>query len=362
MTDSQLDLDSPQQRKRIAVACGRCRKRKIRCSGDMGQGQPCLNCKNAGADQCLFLRVSSREAPFLPSDGPNPAEHFGYSVSDARVMASRGPMSMGTTYHPAQGHASPGDVDVLPYRGPPQPYTPTSTTSPYGKYYPSYPAYAPTGTTCADDFDFLPPQSVDPMPLLPWRPQTTKPYAPPLYHLDTTSSYPYANIVHRPAPEYAEQPTSRLLPDPARTYSKPPAAGVNALAEAANYVSAYDGSGLNYPPSSTKEGYVSATGGGAAGDSLFGDSERSLQTQAGGFHMSTYSSSNDGPRREHVSVSAGGGGGAPLANGHAYAPSESAYAPALGYAGPPHGAVVRSRSADGVDARGVQGVSAGQRS
>lgn len=37
--------------------CGRCRKRKIRCSGDAGTGQPCTNCKNSGNEQCQFLRV-----------------------------------------------------------------------------------------------------------------------------------------------------------------------------------------------------------------------------------------------------------------------------------------------------------------
>ncbi|KAI5457470.1 hypothetical protein BGZ63DRAFT_408204 [Mariannaea sp. PMI_226] len=52
------------QRKRIAVACGRCRKRKIRCSGDKGNGTPCTNCRNAGYHPCQYLRnkVSSQEA------------------------------------------------------------------------------------------------------------------------------------------------------------------------------------------------------------------------------------------------------------------------------------------------------------
>lgn len=42
--------------------CSRCRKRKIKCSGDPGansNGQGCQNCKSAGIDpgQCQFLRV-----------------------------------------------------------------------------------------------------------------------------------------------------------------------------------------------------------------------------------------------------------------------------------------------------------------
>lgn len=47
-------------RRRIPIACGRCRKRKIRCSGDAGNGKQCTSCKRAGADHCEFLRVSSQ--------------------------------------------------------------------------------------------------------------------------------------------------------------------------------------------------------------------------------------------------------------------------------------------------------------
>ncbi len=39
--------------------CGRCRKRKIRCSGDPGDASGCNNCKQAGVQPgvCVFLRV-----------------------------------------------------------------------------------------------------------------------------------------------------------------------------------------------------------------------------------------------------------------------------------------------------------------
>ncbi|KAI5807612.1 hypothetical protein DFH27DRAFT_327691 [Peziza echinospora] len=45
-------------RRRIPVACGRCRKRKIRCTGDM-DGQGCEACKTAktAPGSCMFLRV-----------------------------------------------------------------------------------------------------------------------------------------------------------------------------------------------------------------------------------------------------------------------------------------------------------------
>lgn len=43
--------------------CARCRKRKIRCSGDSGHGTGCSNCKQAGVGpmQWLFYRVGSGE-------------------------------------------------------------------------------------------------------------------------------------------------------------------------------------------------------------------------------------------------------------------------------------------------------------
>ncbi|RMZ67412.1 transcriptional regulatory [Pyrenophora seminiperda CCB06] len=54
-------LDNGPARRRIAVACARCRKRKIRCSGDPGTGAGCRNCRSAGVDpmHCQFHRVGS---------------------------------------------------------------------------------------------------------------------------------------------------------------------------------------------------------------------------------------------------------------------------------------------------------------
>ncbi|KAL4897437.1 hypothetical protein BDV59DRAFT_44854 [Aspergillus ambiguus] len=46
-------------RRRIQVACNRCRKRKIKCSGDIGDGQGCSNCRSSGNHNCQFLRVNS---------------------------------------------------------------------------------------------------------------------------------------------------------------------------------------------------------------------------------------------------------------------------------------------------------------
>ncbi|KAH7390911.1 hypothetical protein DE146DRAFT_147414 [Phaeosphaeria sp. MPI-PUGE-AT-0046c] len=54
-------FDSVHSRRRIAVACARCRKRKIKCSGDPGNGTGCNACKAAGVDlsSCQFHRVGS---------------------------------------------------------------------------------------------------------------------------------------------------------------------------------------------------------------------------------------------------------------------------------------------------------------
>ncbi|KYK54029.1 hypothetical protein DCS_05983 [Drechmeria coniospora] len=76
--------ETSSQRKRIAVACGRCRKRKIRCSGDAGNGQPCTNCKNASHAPCQFLRVSSQEVSQVKGNS------FSYNIDASRMMQARG--------------------------------------------------------------------------------------------------------------------------------------------------------------------------------------------------------------------------------------------------------------------------------
>ncbi|RAH72670.1 uncharacterized protein BO66DRAFT_368580 [Aspergillus aculeatinus CBS 121060] len=56
------EIDSKSRnstRRRIQVACNRCRKRKIKCSGDNGDGQGCSNCRSSGNANCQFLRVNS---------------------------------------------------------------------------------------------------------------------------------------------------------------------------------------------------------------------------------------------------------------------------------------------------------------
>jgi hypothetical protein len=60
--------------------CQRCRKRKIRCSGDPGNGGPCLHCKNANVDDCKYLRVIATQPltcqPSLISTRRCPLSHL----------------------------------------------------------------------------------------------------------------------------------------------------------------------------------------------------------------------------------------------------------------------------------------------
>ncbi|KXT16254.1 hypothetical protein AC579_6946 [Pseudocercospora musae] len=57
-------------RRRIQVACSRCRRRKIKCSGDPGDGSGCSACKSANADKpsCTFNRVGSRDVAIAGVD------------------------------------------------------------------------------------------------------------------------------------------------------------------------------------------------------------------------------------------------------------------------------------------------------
>ncbi|KAK4121180.1 hypothetical protein N657DRAFT_657784 [Parathielavia appendiculata] len=355
----QLDSDSTPQRKRIAVACGRCRKRKIRCSGDPGQGQPCSNCKNAGVDQCQFLRVSSREAPLRHDTGD-----FGYSVGDARVFASRTPVGGGMPYAP-DGVPSLGSSDVLgPYRGGSSyAYTPASKA-----YYPAMHAY---GSPYPEEFEFglgLPSPSVmhpDPVGMLPGSWSSGARAKPPPFssmYMDSEGygSYGTASLLHRPShPVSSESPgfsfaaslplsstpgADRLLPNPAGRSStlpyptavKPPTpASTSAtstladVATAASYAGGFDTPGLSFSsaassslsshPSSSSRSNSDAY---SASEGIFTEQERSLQSQGPAFDMNGYTSS---PRRD-----SGAGGAA--AGSHVYVPGERAHeAAAVGH-------------------------------
>ncbi|CVK96343.1 uncharacterized protein FPRN_12296 [Fusarium proliferatum] len=127
---SERDDDVTPQRKRIAVACGRCRKRKIRCSGDAGNGESCTNCKNAGHEPCQFLRVASHEASIVKSEG------FTYSLEASRQYQARGSSAISSLPSTAPAYAdgvSSYTSDPFVYRAPTtygygaKPYCPLAT-------------------------------------------------------------------------------------------------------------------------------------------------------------------------------------------------------------------------------------------
>ncbi|KFX94194.1 hypothetical protein O988_06430 [Pseudogymnoascus sp. VKM F-3808] len=123
----------PQHRRRIPVACGRCRKRKIKCSGPIGD-DGCHNCKLAGTnDNCQFNRVQSEELPFVK-------DNFSYDSSAALRTLHR---NRGfPCYNAVYGTPSMGNTlgSQQPYRQLPlneyqYPTKATYYTAPYGIDY-----------------------------------------------------------------------------------------------------------------------------------------------------------------------------------------------------------------------------------
>ncbi|KAK6340454.1 hypothetical protein TWF730_002208 [Orbilia blumenaviensis] len=76
-------------RKRVNVACARCRKRKIRCSGDPGDNSGCQNCKSAGVSpgQCLFLRVQCQQLVINEQSAPGLYDRLGHPIYIGNVPA-----------------------------------------------------------------------------------------------------------------------------------------------------------------------------------------------------------------------------------------------------------------------------------
>lgn len=126
----------------LSSQCTRCRQRKIRCSGNKGDGRPCMSCAASNQEQCIYNRVQSIEALWRPdNDAPvcanaaaaasAPAQYhassgFDYSLSQARSMATRSSMVASGAYGAdmgTHGHA------MLSYRAP---YQQTQA------YYPQY--------------------------------------------------------------------------------------------------------------------------------------------------------------------------------------------------------------------------------
>ncbi|KAG9241200.1 hypothetical protein BJ878DRAFT_521900 [Calycina marina] len=126
------ESNSNSVRRRIPVACGRCRKRKIRCSGDPGNGGFCTNCKTSGNDRCEFLRVSSREAPL--KDDLNDQNDLFYDAPTAIVprMQNRG-VSISASQQYYTGTPTPLDLSGYPVHR--QPTTSVAYAYPVSRYY-----------------------------------------------------------------------------------------------------------------------------------------------------------------------------------------------------------------------------------
>ncbi|KAJ5401389.1 uncharacterized protein N7487_007285 [Penicillium crustosum] len=73
----ERDEKPRKQRKRALVACNRCRKRKIKCNGDLNTGLACSSCRSVGATECQYIRVNS----LAPEDAAREA---------ARLYANKG--------------------------------------------------------------------------------------------------------------------------------------------------------------------------------------------------------------------------------------------------------------------------------
>ncbi|KAM3511293.1 hypothetical protein MY11210_005030 [Beauveria gryllotalpidicola] len=117
------------ERKRVVVACLRCRKRKIRCSGDDGNGGSCTNCKNANEPQLLTraiyqeMRKKEHEKRMAAAAAVNT---FSYDLDACRQYQSRGAASIGpnmsaaapphahsTVYGASSGGAFGGPSNVM---------------------------------------------------------------------------------------------------------------------------------------------------------------------------------------------------------------------------------------------------------
>ncbi|EGX44304.1 hypothetical protein AOL_s00193g32 [Orbilia oligospora ATCC 24927] len=77
-------------RKRVNVACARCRKRKIRCSGDPGDNSGCQNCRTAGIalGQCQFLRVQCEQLAINEHTHAGSYDRFGQQLYVGSLTAA----------------------------------------------------------------------------------------------------------------------------------------------------------------------------------------------------------------------------------------------------------------------------------
>ncbi|KAI1101588.1 hypothetical protein F4804DRAFT_354357, partial [Jackrogersella minutella] len=360
MMEREVDSESSQPRKRIAVACGRCRKRKIRCSGDPGNGLPCSNCKNAGFEPCLFLRVSSTET-HLRNDGSD----FGYNLEAARPYSNQSRVAVSQLGSMSQYPADISGGDVMTsYR---------QNQYSYGGskgYYSNMSGW--TNGDPEDSVDYglnysYPILSQDPAHMV----QGYGRYGSgKSVYVDTeTSPYSYSNLVHRPAvssesptgfslsgmaaslPNTSDRvvPSDRLLPQVNRTLTGPSSYRSDGLPSYANsktsptcsisevgygnlsssfdqpYSTSTIASSIPHRPSGQHDGaayHASAT---PSSDTMYASSDHSIRSaeDSGSGLSYIYSDKLDSARRDSHSgggASGGASAGSVLPNGHVYVP------------------------------------------
>ncbi|KAI0179397.1 hypothetical protein GGR52DRAFT_589147 [Hypoxylon sp. FL1284] len=342
MMEHEFESDS-LPRKRISVACGRCRKRKIRCSGDPGNGLPCTNCKNARYEPCLFLRVSSTETQLRNEGGD-----FSYNIDAARPYSNQNRVNISPVNSISPDTAT-GDA-MTTYR---------QSQYPYGSrgYYSAMSGW--TGAFQDEGVDYginysQPMLGQDPSHMVQGYGRYGSGRS---VYVDPEAAFDaYANLVPRPAVT-SESPTGfslsgmaaslpnatdrvdasdRLLSQVNRTLTSTsgyrpdglPTSYADSLYSAPN---ALPSSVVPHRPGSGHHDgaayHASATAASSsAGSSLYPPPDGPLRAaaadDAGNPGLSyIYSDSRpDGTRRDSQSSGSGGGGGSVLANGHVYVP------------------------------------------
>ncbi|KAF2862024.1 hypothetical protein K470DRAFT_269299 [Piedraia hortae CBS 480.64] len=103
MPMDENDTTNGHTRRRIAVACSRCRRRKIKCSGDPGDGTGCQACRASGADvdKCNFIRVGSHQVAVGEGVEACPSSEGEHSTTNHYTFSSAVPgPETGGSYRP----------------------------------------------------------------------------------------------------------------------------------------------------------------------------------------------------------------------------------------------------------------------
>ncbi|RMZ89629.1 hypothetical protein DV736_g3133, partial [Chaetothyriales sp. CBS 134916] len=265
------DTDKPgaAPRKRVPVACERCRKRKIKCSGD--EGGSCVNCRNAGVasvDPNIFRAMrggtvwqgSHRYTPYpTVYKSHHPSSQSAYSTYVSNSYSNQ-ELSVGLDYtYPIPSHSSAWPRSNS-YPPPYSPYEEQPTASYSSQANPAFllPNSDPmtAGSTCPAN-----PYLKTPLNQLLHESSAQLPSSQPISHLVTTS---YQDSVYDQAVPYSAmgnsaqaafkgeqssgyqsicipQPplgiTDRTLPNPSRQFSACQMSTIDSLPTSAGAIS-----------------------------------------------------------------------------------------------------------------------------